>query len=544
MSETPGSIALGLCLAVIVGCAPEPPQPPFVATENEFAPGFTHDNGMTGERYFSEVVGGGGALFDFDNDGDLDVYLVQGGPLGAEARRGPLPSDILMRNDGGSGPAFVDVTTSAGLEATGYGMGVATGDIDGDGFVDLYVTNFGANQLLRNRGDGTFEDVTTPQLAEPRWTTSATFLDYDLDGDLDLFSANYTDYRIAQHRPCLDPTGSVEYCGPASFPPETDRLWRNAGDGTFEDVTGISGLIDTAGSGLGVVSADFNGDGWPDIYVANDLMPNFLWMNQGDGTFREDALLAGCAINESGAPEASMGLAVADFDRDGDEDLFMTHLDTETNTAYANEGNGLFVDVSNEWGLSIPSLGLTGFGTAAIDFDNDGWPDIVASNGAVKTIADQRRAGDPLPLRERDLLLHNEAGAFREVTDTVPELMVPDVGRGLATGDIDNDGDDDLLLLNNNGPAQLLENRIGQAGLWIGIDLAASGLGTLATLESTAGRLHRSARSGQSYCSASDWRLRLGGADRTANRITLTSGRRPTRRLEGVPSGHYLRLPG
>jgi hypothetical protein len=538
---------LALVLSALIACAEPAAGPPFVDISDAVGLSFHHDNGMTGERYFSEVVGPGAALFDFDLDGDLDLYLVQGGSLDPGADPAADPSDVLLRNDRQDPGSlrWTDVTAASGIDARGYGMGVAVGDIEGDGDPDLYVTNFGRNQMWLNNGDGTFSDATTPSLAEPRWTTSATFLDYDLDGDLDLYAANYVEYRIAQHRPCLNAAGAVEYCGPSSFPPETDRLWRNLGDGTFEDVTGLSGVIDHPGSGLGVISADFNGDRWPDIYVGNDLMPNFLWINQGDGTFREDALLAGCAVNENGAPEASMGLAVADFDRDGDEDVFMTHLDTETNTAYANDGGGLFEDVSNEWSLSVPSLGLTGFGTAAIDFDNDGWLDLVVANGAVKTIPDQRMAGDPHPLREPNLLLHNEAGRFRAVTDQVPALLVPDVGRGLTTGDVDNDGDDDVVILNNAGPASLLRNEVGQRGTWLGVDLTnPTGTAILGTRVILAGVPPQSStvRTGLSYCSAADARVRLGGAA-VANTIDIVPLRGPRRRLVGVPARRYLRIP-
>ncbi len=546
---------LASLLALLAGCASPEPTPLFVDIAAETGLRFTHVNGMTGELYFSEVFGPGVAFLDYDGDGDLDVYLIQGGPLDPEERMAAerpgaaLPRDRLFRNDtsggAGAGLRFVDVTGASRLAATGYGMGVAVGDVDGDGFVDLYVTNLGANQLWRNRGDGAFDNATTPTLAEPRWSTSAAFLDYDRDGDLDLFAVNYVEYRIAQHRPCLNPAGAVEYCGPSWYPPETDRLWRNRGDGTFEDVSGIAGFVDRPGSGLGVTSADLDGDGWRDLYVANDLMPNHLWLNQGDGSFREDALLAGCAVNESGAPESSMGLAVGDFDRDGDEDLFMTHIDAETNTAFVNDGGGLFVDGTNEWGLSSPSIGRTGFGTAPIDYDNDGWLDLIAANGAVKTIAEQRLAGDPLPLREPNLLLRNEAGVFRTVTGLAPVLEIADVSRGLATGDVDNDGDADVLLVNNNGPVQLLRNETGQDGPWLGIDptAGAHGIGTRAELATDPRALMRESRSSQSYCSASDHRILLGGATPGASRLDLRAPGGARRRFASIPSGRYLRLP-
>lgn len=538
--------ALAASGGLMLACAPTVQEPPFVDVSAEVGLDFVHINGMTGERYFNEIVGSGAALVDYDNDGDLDLYLVQGGPLDPAAADGPKPTDALWRNDtpdGGTGLRLVETTAASGIDSREYGMGVVVGDVNGDGHPDLYITNFGPNRLWVNRGDGTFLDGTTPTLSEPRWSTGATFIDYDLDDDLDLFVANYVEYRVAQHRPCLNAAGAIEYCGPASFPGETDRLWRNLGDGSFEDVTGRAGIIDLAGSGLGAVTADFDADGWPDIYVANDLMPNYLWINQGDGTFREDALLAGCAVNESGAPEASMGLAVADFDRDGDEDLFMTHLDAETNTAFLNRGDGLFEDASNEWGLSTPSLGLTGFGTAAIDYDNDGWIDLVTANGAVRTLADQRLAGDPLPLREPNLLLRNVGGSFRAETGQAPALEVLDVSRGLASGDIDNDGDDDLLEMNNGGAARLLRNEIGQDGAWLGVSLVGPGAsGARVSIDADGRSQIRTVRPNASYCSSSDSRLRLGdvGGD-VAVDIALPNGRR--RRLVGPTTQRYLVVP-
>ncbi len=530
--------------AAAVGCSRPLPEA-FVDVSRETGLEFVHDNGSIGERYFSEVVGPGAAWTDYDGDGDLDLYLVQGGSLDPAGDPAERPSDVLLRNDvTAGGPRWVDVSARAGIVEHGYGMGIAAGDIDGDGDVDLYVTNFGRNLLWSNAGDGTFVDTTTPTLAEPRWTTSAAFLDYDGDGDLDLFAANYVEYRLAQHRPCLNAAGAIEYCGPASFPPETDRLWRNDGTGGFEDVTGQAGLLGHAGSGLGVVSADFDGNGLPDLYVANDLMPNFLWINQGDGSFREDALLAGCAVNEQGAPEASMGVAVADFDRDGDEDLFMTHLDTETNTAYAND-RGLFTDVSNEWGLTVPSLGLTGFGTVALDYDSDGWIDLAAANGAVKTLPDQRAAGDPLPLREPNLLLRNEAGSFVDRTETAPVLLEKDVSRGLAAGDFDNDGDTDLVVLNNGGRAMLLRNEAKDGFDWAGVELIpGAGAPALGAEVRRSGEdlSIATVRSAASYCSAQDTRLRLGGQI-SGTELTLgRTGRRPLR-LSQTPAHRYLRFP-
>ncbi len=514
---------------------------------------WTHDNGMSGELYFAEVVGPGGALWDYDRDGDLDAYLVQGGPLDETAAElAPnRPSDRLFRSDllaGEKHPRlrFVEVTERARIHSTGYGMGVATGDVNHDGWTDFYVTNFGPNQLWLARGDGTFREATPEAAREPRWSTSAAFLDYDLDGWLDLFVTNYVDFRLARHRTCFSPAGVPDYCGPGSYEPESALLLRNLGGGALEDVSGPSGILALEGSGLGVVAGDFDDDGWPDLYVANDLMPNRLWINQRDGTFRDDALLAGCAVSETGAPQASMGVVAADLDEDGDEDLFMTHLDTETNTAYRNDGGGLFTDTTSEWRLGEPSVGLTGFGVAALDLENDGRLDLAIANGAVKRIAVQIEAGDPLPLRQPGLLLRNEGGA-RFAPSSSPALERPVVGRGLAPGDVDNDGDGDLLVLANGGPARLLENRWGQEARWIGARLhQGPGQAALAGSRSWIGcgatRSLRTFRSATSYLSAGDERIlaAVSGGCRPSLEVRTPRGRRV--RFLDLPAERYFNL--
>ncbi len=348
-------------------------------------PAFTHFNGMSGELYFPEMMGSGAALFDYDGDGDLDAYLVQGVMLGpgkslADAvfppPAGEALVDRLFRNDTGAegadaAPRFVDVTASSGLAADGYGMGVAAGDYDGDGQVDLYVTNFGANQLWRNTGDGRFEDVTASAgVGDERWSVSAAWVDYDRDGDLDLYVGNYVRYTFDNAKPCRSSTSARDYCSPLVYKPDVDTLYRNEGDGRFTDVSAAAGVRKKFGGALGVVVGDFDADGWPDIYVANDGVANQLWMNQGDGTFRDEAMLAGVGVNMDGSPEASMGVDAADFDGDGDEDLFMTHLARETNTLYINDGEGWFEDRTLAMGLANPSFQYTGFGTAWFDYDN------------------------------------------------------------------------------------------------------------------------------------------------------------------------------
>ncbi len=523
---------------------------------------FVHVNGMSGKFYFCEIVGPGGALFDYDNDGDLDVYLVQGHMLGRGVAPGPH-RDRLFRNDlGARGLSFVDVTEASGIRASTYGMGVATGDYDNDGFVDLYVTNFGANQLWRNRGDGTFEDVTAEAgVGETRWSVPATFLDVDNDGWLDLFVGNYVEYTIEAHKLCRTLAGAPDYCGPHSYRPEPDRLLRNLGRGkdgrvTFEDVSARSTIVSEFGGALGAVAADLNADGWLDLYVGNDGMPNQMWINQRGVSFRNEALLAGTGVNFMGQPEASMGVTAGDFDGDGDEDLFLTHLLRETNTLYLNDGSGLFEDVTHESGLDTPSWEFTGFGTAWLDVDNDGWLDLVAANGEVKVIPELEARGDPHPLHQTNQLFRNLGPAaaggavrFEEWTARAGEVFkLSEVSRGVAIGDVDNDGDSDVLLLNNNGPARLLINGVGQDSHWLGLRLvggepARDRLGAwVEIVRPGKPSLWRRVATGGSFLSASDPRVLVGlGGARDVERVVV---RWPGGRVEQwqVEAGRYTTL--
>ena len=513
---------------------------------------FSHHNGMTGALYMPETVGAGVAVLDYDQDGDLDVLLVQGGdflPSRVGGDRARLFQNRLAE-DGSLG--FVEAPGNGGLDGGGYGMGVATGDFDNDGRIDLYLANFGANQLWRNAGAGRFVDVTAASgTGDASWSVAATFVDVDRDGWLDLFVANYLDFRFEIHKVCRMASGAPDYCGPSSYAPVADRLYRNRGDGTFEDVTTRSGIHRLRGAGLGVVALDADDDGWIDLYVANDQEPNFLWRNRGDGTFEDVALLAGCAVDAAGRPEASMGVDAADFDADGDLDLVLSHLTGETHTLYRNEGGGLFRDVTVEVGLAEPTLEATGFGAGFLDVDNDGSLDLLVVNGAVRKLEALVRQGDPYPLRQRPQLFRNlGAGRFVEASEAAGAAFErAEVGRGAAFGDLDNDGDTDVVVANNQGPARLLINTTGSRKHWLGLEVlvgspARHALGAVVTVERAAHtpRAARVATDG-SYASARDPRVLFGlGDDPAAPRVRVRYADGAVEEWRGLAIDRYTTL--
>ncbi len=515
------------------GAAESAGPAPFIEAAAETGVAFTYYNGMTGEYYFAEIIGGGGALFDYDGDGDLDLYLTQAHLLGADKTWADAPfppdrtesplGDRLFRNDlsvtedGGRALRFTDVTEASGIVARGYGMGAAVGDFNNDGWPDLYTTNLGANQLWRNNGDGTFTDVAAAAGADDaRWGVSAAFADYDNDGWLDLFVGNYAAYQVETNIACFDTVR--DYCNPLTYPAVADAVLRNNGDGTFTDVAERSGVAGSFGRALGVTAADFNGDGRVDFYVANDGSANQLWINRGGGAFEETALLAGCALNETGLPEAGMGVDAGDFDGDGDEDLFITHLVGQTNTIYVNNGEGVFEDQTTMKGLGPPSQPFTGFGTAWIDYDNDGWLDLLAVNGAVTKLDALLRAGDPLPFHQINQLFRNLGnGRFEDVTAVSgPAFALSEVSRGAMFGDLDNDGDMDAVVVNINGPARVLLNQVGASNPWVGLRLVDPALNRdalgarVAVLRDQGQPLWRRARADGSYASANDSRVLVG----------------------------------
>ncbi len=489
---------------------------------------FTHFNGASGAYYQPEVFGPGVAVLDYDNDGDLDVYLPQAAMPDPDQPfeealfplpPGQPPGDRLFRNDlvPGGTLRFTDVTSAAGLGNEGYAQGVATGDYDNDGYTDFYVTGFGPNVLYHNDGNGRFTDVSaTAGVDDPRWSSSAAFLDYDRDGDLDLFVANYVRFTVTGNKQCAGADGKLDYCGPQSYEKVRDRLFRNDGGGRFTDVSDAAGLGAAFGPGLGVTCADFNGDGWLDIYVANDGDDNQLWINRHDGRFENTALMAGVAINAYGKAEASMGVTAGDFDGDGDEDLFMTHLDRETNTLYVNDGSGNFLDATDARKLGRISLAYTGFGSEWFDYDNDGDLDLFIANGAVKI--EESLRGQPFPYQERNQLIRNDGAAgFSDITEQAgPALELLDVSRGAAFGDLDNDGAVDIVVASNNGPVRLLRNTAATHNHWLGVKLQGTrssrdGLGArVALMRAGQPPLWRRAHTDGSYLSANDPRVHFG----------------------------------
>ena len=429
---------------------------------------FEHDPGTEGNYWAPEVMGSGGAFFDFDGDGNLDIYLIQGGSLPESKKSKRVPNRMFRQNSDGS---FEDATASSGLGNTGYGTGVAIGDIDNDGLVDVYVGNYGPDALYRNKGNGTFEDVTKAAgIADNAWTASSAFCDYDADGFLDLYVSRYVQHDATKK--CVSNSGTPDYCSPQSFDYTSDTLYRNNGDGTFTDVSQKAGIAAVKAPGLGVLCQDFNGDGSLDFYVANDGEANQLWENVGDGTFADQAIIMGAALNSFGRPEASMGVALGDVDGDGDFDMFMTHLVNQTNTLYLNDGTWGFEDVTSARGLGASSIEYTGFGTAFVDLDHDGDLDLAIVNGRVDQNPPHANAklGDYWNLyAEPNFLMENDGnGKFTDISNQGGRFTsVVEISRGLVLGDIDGDGDFDFLVSNTAGRARLFRNDAPRKGRYL-----------------------------------------------------------------------------
>ena len=502
----------------------------FIDVTAEAGINFRHINGAEGAYHLPETLGAGGAFFDADNDGNLDIYLVNSGYWKVSSSAGTGRSALYRNNGDGT---FTDITMTAGVGNRGnYGQGAACADYDNDGDVDLYVTNFGGNVLYRNNNDGTFTDVTAHAgVGDPSWSSSACFLDHDQDGHLDLFVVNYLVYSVdVPYRPCGE-DGVQTYCHPSLFEGAPDTLYRNNGDGTFTDVSkasgvgGIGGLFH--GKGLGVVSADFNNDGAPDLYVANDDTRNDFFYNNGDGTFREISLLAGCAYSFNGVAQAGMGVTADDFNRDGWLDIFVTNLSYETNALYRNNGDGTFTDVIYEAHLGKESYLFVGFGTGFFDADNDGWRDLFIANGHIIDNIDDTH--DILTYRQRDQIFRNQGDStFQEVSANAGGyFQSAAVSRGALFGDYDNDGDVDMLVTQSNGPVTLLRNETRTEHNWvriktIGVISSRDGVGARVTLRAGEQTQIQEVNRGASYLSSHDGRLHFGlGAYTLVDRLEV-----------------------
>ena len=491
-------------------------EPIFVDVTESAGITFVHTDGRSGVRLFNEFLGSGGGLFDYDGDGDLDIYLVNG-TIQTENGQDQTPHNVLYRNDGDS--TFTDVTNEAGVGSRDYGVGVTVGDYDNDGDIDLYVTNFGEDQLYRNNGDGTFTDVTThAQVNNPSWGTSCAFADVDNDGNLDLYVANYAVYAPENDIRCEE-RGIHVYCGPHAYPAVHDTFYRNNGDGTFTDVSAVfrpSDLIPQ--HGLGVTFSDYDNDGDTDLYVANDQDPNFLFQNSGNGNFlpnfSEVALISGVCYNDMGKEEAGMGTDFGDYDNDGWLDLTVSNYQTETNTVYHNHDGTFFTDNTITSGIAEVTHGYLGWGIKFFDYDNDGYQDIFVANGHL--MDNITRLEKHVTYPQRNLLFRNLGnGRFVNVVSEIDGLALEKVSRGAAIGDYDNDGDLDILVTNCNQRPDLLQNAIGNRNNWIQIQVVGeksnrSGIGTKIKVVTGTHVQYREVQSGGSYLSFHDLRAHFG----------------------------------
>ena len=495
---------------------------------------FEHRSGHRERFLLPEIMCGGAALFDMDGDGDLDAYLVQAGSLpGTEDR----PGNRLFANRGDG--TFDDVTDGSGAQVGGYGMGVAAGDYDDDGLTDLYVTNVGKNALLHNLGGGRFADVTDRAgVGDSNWSSSAAFVDYDADGDLDLFVVNYVRWSPAAEHDCDAPRGGADYCSPKSYSAPTPAvLYRNDGNGRFTDVSEAAGLRTAFGNGLGVVCADFDGDGREDVFVANDGTPNQLWIQRQDGTFEDRALASGCAMDMDGVAKAGMGVEAADVDDDGDFDLLVANLAGETDSLYRNQ-RGQFSDRAATAGIAAATSQFTRFGIGLVDFDDDGFLDLFVATGRVTRSSDP----DADPYSEENLLFRGAAGG--RLTEVLPRggttRRFVCTSRAAAIGDVDGDGALDVLVVNRDAPAHLLRNVAPQRGHWLSLRVqeksGRDALGAVVTMDAGGRRITRLVHSAFGYCTANDPRVHvgLGGATGVANVVVRWVG--GTREAFDVPA--------
>jgi len=517
---------------------------------------FKQENSATSNKYLVETMGGGVALLDYDNDGRLDIFFTNGAKIDDPMPDGKLPdkSDPKFSNrlyHQSSNGTFTDVTEKAGLTGipqNHYDMGVAVGDYDNDGFEDMYVTGFGGNTLYHNNGDGTFTDVTKKAgVAASGWNTSAGFLDYDNDGKLDLFVTRYVDWTFKTNRYCgEEKPGYRAYCHPDNYEGVTSILYHNDGNGTFTDVSEKAGIAKSIGKGLGVSFADYDGDGFTDIFVANDSVQCFLFHNNGNGTFSEVGLFKGVGYNEDGKTFAGMGTDFSDYDNDGLPDVIVTDLSNERYMLFRNNGDGSFRDVTNQSGVGGATLAFAGWSTRFFDYDNDGWKDLfVAQSHVMDTI---EKTAPNLRYMQPPLLLRNQAGHFSRVSPG-EAFRKEWAGRGAAFGDLDNDGDVDVVVSNAGQYAYVLRNDGGNRNQWLGIATIGTksnrdGIGARVKVVSASGLTqYFTVNTAVGYLSASDKRLIVGlGSDVTAKLVEIRWPSGTIQRLENVKAGQFLRV--
>jgi hypothetical protein len=538
----------------VLAAAPPPRDPRFTEVARELGIDFEQANSATSNKYLVETMGGGVALVDYDNDGRLDVFFTNGAKIDDPMPAGKAPDKtdprfwnrLYRQNPDGT---FVDATERAALSGASqnrYGMGVAAGDYDNDGFPDLYVTGYGGNTLYRNQGDGSFRDVTEKAgVAASGWSASAGFLDFDNDGRLDLFVTRYVEWTFPTNGYCGEKKpGYRAYCHPDNYEATTSLLYRNNGDGTFTDVSTKAGLAGARGKALGVAFADYDQDGHLDVYVANDSVQSQLFHNEGNGTFSEVGLLVGVGFNEDGKSFAGMGVDFADYDNDGRPDVVVTDLSNERYRLFRQGGDGSFQDATNSSGVGAATFAFAGWSTGFLDYDNDGWKDIFVAQGHVMDTIE--KTAPNLRYLQPPLLLRNESGRFVRVAPG-DVFQGEWAGRGAAFGDLDNDGDVDVVVSNVGQRALVLRNDGGNARHWLGIRTVGTasnrdGIGCRVKVASASGPTqHFTVSTAMGYLSASDRQLRVGlGSSASASLVEIRWPSGAVQRLENVASGQTL----
>ena len=521
------------------------PSVTFTDVTEESGVTFRHEDGRSYKKYFVETLGSGVALFDYDNDNAVDIYVVNGTNLDSSDAV-PEAMNRLYRNDGTG--RFVDVTEASGVGHRGYGVGVCVGDYDNDGWLDMYVTNFSANVLYRNNGDGTFTDRTAAaEVQALDWSAGCAFADVDADGDLDLYVANYVNFSVETHTPCRV-NGILVYCSPRVYDGVKDIFFLNNGDGTFTENTKNAGFDNLAARGLGVTFGDYDVDGDTDLYVANDADANFLYNNDGNGQFREQSQFSGVALSEHGLVENGMGVAFADYDNDTWLDLAVTNFQHQTNTLYHSDAGEFFTDQTYSSGTGDVSLPYLAWGVNFFDFDHDGFQDIFVANGHIHdnvTLIDSSTTYAQL----NHLFWNNGNGTFTDVTaESGPGLALQRSSRGSAVGDIDNDGDLDLVVSNVGKRVDILRNDGGhRSGNWINLKLVGTvsnraAIGTRVLLKVGADHQVREVQSGSSYLSQNDLRLHFGIGTQKKVELEIRWQNGTVQRFEDVPINRFLKI--